>query len=527
MFIKRTKAKSGGKTYTYIQLVESIWRDGRPRHRVGANLGREDLLDPRQVDRLIASLAPYGRAQVAKAEDVEILGAREYGTVYVLSHLWSRLGLGELFRDLAARRRLGFDVEAGVRAIVFSRVVDPCSERATIRWLDRVYAPDLEALELHQLYRTLDFVYEVLDDVQVGLLERVTARLVSDLRLVLFDTTSVYFEGDGPPGLARFGYSRDKRSDRPQVVLGLFVTPEGYPLFHVVFPGNTSDVSAFRQAMDELRSRLPVGEVIVVVDRGMVSEANLAALRSAGVGYIAGIRMRHLTTREVLSRAGRYHVVDRNLQVKEVRMPGDERYVVCYNPEEELRDREEREAMVAYLRAELSKGVGSLLRNGVARRYLTIRGAKVELNESRIREDARYDGKWVLTTNTALSPEELALSYKGLWKVEDAFRTIKNPLEARPIYHWKDERVRAHLSLCVLAYLLERVIDVALEKADVGITAQTAIEELSQIRACETAIGRGRWVTTTTLTDRQRAILNALGVPTPERIRASESIVAK
>ena len=294
-------------------------------------------------------------------------------------------------------------------------------------------------------------MYEVLGDVQVGLLEQVTARLVSDLRLVLFDTAGVYFEGDGPSGLALFGYSEDKRSDRPQVVLGLFVTPEGYPLFHVVFPGNTSDVSAFRQAMDELRSRLPVGEIIVVVDRGMVSEANLGALRSAGIGYIAGIRMRHLTTREVLSRASRYHVVDRNLQVKEVHMPGDERYVVCYNPEEELRDREEREAMVAYLKADLSKGVGSLLKNGVARRYLTIRGAKVELNESRIREDARYDGKWVLTTNTALSPAELALSYKGLWKVEDAFRTIKNPLETRPIYHWKDERVRAHLSLCALA----------------------------------------------------------------------------
>ncbi|HHV62356.1 MAG TPA: IS1634 family transposase [Firmicutes bacterium] len=506
MFIKRTKAKSGDKTYTYIQLVESVWRDGRPTHRVVANLGREDLLDPQKVDRLIASLAPYGRAQVARAEDVEILGAKEYGTVYVLSHLWSRLGLDVLFRDLAARRRLGFDVEAGVRAIVFSRIVDPCSERATIRWLDRVYAPDLEALQLHQLYRTLDFVYEVLKDVQVGLLERVTARLVSDLRLVLFDTTSVYFEGDGPSGLARFGYSRDKRSDRPQVVLGLFVTPEGYPLFHVVLPGNTSDIRVFRQAMDELCSRLPVGEIIVVVDRGMVSEANLAALRSAGIGYIAGIRMRHLTTREVLSRPGRYHVVDRNLQVKEVHMGGDERYVVCYNPEEELRDREEREAMVAYLRAQLPK---------------------VELNESRIREDACYDGKWVLTTNTALPPAELALSYKGLWKVEDAFRTIKNPLEARPIYHWKDERVLAHLSLCVLAYLLERVIDVAFEKADLGITAQTAIEELSQIRVCELAIGQGRWITTTTLTDRQRAILNALGVPAPERIRASEVIVAK
>ncbi|MCR4402974.1 MAG: IS1634 family transposase [Firmicutes bacterium] len=208
-------------------------------------------------------------------------------------------------------------------------------------------------------------------------------------------------------------------------------------------------------------------------------------------------------------------------------MPEDERYVVCYNPEEELRDREEREAMVTYLKAEISKGVGPLLKNSVARRYLTIHGAKVELNESRIREDARYDGKWVLTTNTALSPAELALSYKGLWKVEDAFRTIKNPLEARPIYHWKDERVRAHLSLCVLAYLLEGVIDVALEKANLGITAQTALEELSQIRACETAIGRGRWITTTTPTDRQRAILNVLGVPIPERIRAFESIVAK
>lgn len=525
MFIKKTKARSGRNTHTYLQLVESVWRDGRPTHRMVASLGREDKLDPAQVDRLIASLAPYGKAQMVTPEAIRIIGARQYGTVYALQEVWRRLGLDEVFRDLAAKRSFGFDAEAAVRAIVFSRVVDPRSERATVRWLGQVHAPDLTGLKLQHLYRCLDFVSEVQDEVQSQLFQRVTQRLVGELRLVLFDTTSVYFEGEGPAGLARYGFSRDKRSDQPQVILGLFTSQEGYPLFHSVFPGNTSDITSFRESMGQLKARLPVSRIVMVMDRGTVSDSNLDNLRAGGVGYIAGTRLRHLATQEALSVAGRYHVVEHNLQVKEVKCSGKDRYIVCYNPEEARNDRREREAMVAGLEAELSKGVRSLFRNQVARRYLVIEGAEVRINRERIRDDARYDGKWVLQTNTDLPAEEVARAYKGLWQVENAFRTIKNPLELRPIYHWSEPRVRAHISLCVVAYLLERVMDVALAKADLKMTTQEAVEELAQISMCEVKAGGKRLMGATTLTDRQRAVLRALGVPEPPALESLADIV--
>ncbi|MGQ9496816.1 MAG: IS1634 family transposase [Desulfotomaculales bacterium] len=242
-----------------------------------------------------------------------------------------------------------------------------------------------------------------------------TARLFSDLRLVLFDTTSVYFEGRGPEVLASYGYSRDRRPDRRQFILGLLTSREGLPIAHVVLPGSTSDLKALQTALQSLVEKLPVTEVITVMDRGMVSDENLRELQEAGIQYIVGAKLRHLKTRQALAIAGRYQVVADNLRVKEVKLEEDRRHIICYNPIEAERDREQREAMVAYLEDKLSQGVKGLLKNGVARRYLRIKGSKVSLDREKIKNDAQYDGKWVLLTTTSLPDEEVALSYKGLW----------------------------------------------------------------------------------------------------------------
>ncbi|REJ32344.1 MAG: IS1634 family transposase, partial [Bacillota bacterium] len=517
MFLKRTKVRSGKNVYTYLQLVESVWKDGRPTHRVVANLGREDKLDPAQIDRLVASLAAYGSGEVHLPASVTIHDAREYGTVHVLNHLWRQFGCDDLVRSLARERSFSFDIEAAWRALVFARICAPGSERSVMRWLPGVYAPEFEGLQLQHLYRTLDFVAEVKDEFEREWLLRLTKTLCPDLRLVLFDTTSVYFEGAGPEGLAAYGYSRDKRSDLPQIVLGLFTTDEGYPLTHVVFPGNAIDLSVFREAMADLRGKLPISEIVMVMDRGMVSEANLRMLDELGIPYIVGARLRQLATREVLKTAGRYRVVAENLQVKDVRRDGV-RYVICYNPQEAERDQAERASMVAYLEERLRGGLKAFVKNPAAKRYLKVRGEQITLDQARIRDDARYDGKWVLQTSTELDAAQVALAYKGLWQVERAFRTLKNPLEIRPVYHWTPRRVRAHVALCVHAYFFERLVENRISQARLDLEPGTVWDELRRIRATDLQLGFKRLMHCTTLTDTQRRLLQALEVPEPERI---------
>jgi hypothetical protein len=525
MFLKRTKVRSRQKTYTYLQLVESVWRNGRPTHRVVANLGREDQVDPDQVDRLIRALAPYTGREVYALEDLELVGAREYGVVAVLEHLWQMLELGRILAGLAEGRSFGFDVEKAVRALVYARVVAPSSDRGVVRWLKGLALPEMAGLGLHHLYRALDFLAANKEKIEARLLVVLTQKLFADVSLVLFDTTSVYFEGEGPGELTAYGYSRDKRPDRPQFVLGLLTTRNGLPLAHLLLPGNTSDLTSLKQAVDLIYDKLPVGGLVLVCDRGMVSKDNLETLDRVGIRYIVGTRLRSLASRACLARAGRYREVEANLKVKEVWHEG-RRYIVCFNPQEAERDRLEREGIIAHLEEELAKGVKSLLK-GAARRYVCVREGRVELNRKAIAEDAHYDGKWVLLTTTDLPAQEVALAYKGLWRVERAFRTLKTPLEIRPVYHWNQSRVQGHVMVCVLAYLLERLLEEKLQEKGLAMSAEEAFSLLSSLKVAEVAVGNKTVRYFSRPTGEQEAILKALGLRTPPKLETCPSIVAK
>jgi transposase len=379
----------------------------------------------------------------------------------------------------------------------------------------------LGQLQLQHLYRGLDFLTENKERLEASLLQVLSRRLLADLNLVLFDTTSVYFEGEGPGELAKHGYSRDRRPDRPQVVLGLLTTADGLPLSHVVLPGNTADPKSLRQAMLLAARHLPISRMILVMDRGMVSEEGLKQLEAMGVEYIAGLRYRQLVTRDALRRGGRYRKVADNLQVKEV-SGGPRRLVICYNPKEATRDRLAREEMVRYLEEQLdAKGVKGLLKTSVAKRYLTVQGQSASINHKRIAQDQANDGKWVLVTNTSLPAEEVALAYKGLWQVERAFRTLKTPLEIRPVYHWADRRVLGHIAACVLAYLLEKTLERKLAAAGLDLSPATALTKLRRLRAATVQLASKELVLPTEADEEQEAILRACGAQLPTRLQTA------
>jgi transposase len=372
-----------------------------------------------------------------------------------------------------------------------------------------------------------------------------------DVDLIFYDTTSLHFEIDeedpdvapsseapdgeeaaaAEPGLRKRGYSKNGRGDAPQIVVGLAVTRDGLPVRSWVFPGNQSDVTTVEKVKADLRG-WKLNRCVFVGDAGMNSAENRRTLTLGGGQYILASRLRagDEVSTEVLTRAGRYQVVAGNLQVKEVILGDGERrrrFVVCFNPEEAARQRQHRERVLERLALELetlrqplrggrhSKRSCHLLTSERYRRYLrqTSRGV-LKLDKAAIRNEAKLDGKWVIeSSDDTLTAEDLALGYKQLLRVEQCWRTMKSGLRTRPIFHRLPHRITAHISLCVLALLLERIAEIRS-----GETWRNLLDQLDTIKVVEYQRGDAHIRQTTEVRGRLPEILRRLKVPTPPKL---------
>jgi hypothetical protein len=494
MFVR---VKKSGK-YEYLQIVHNERVNGRVRQRVIATLGRLDVLQKTgQVDGLLAScarfaeqtavLTAYRQGQVTVAEKIRI------GPVLVFERLWRELGLPKILKSLLARRKFEFDVERAVFLTVLHRLFASGSDRAAEVWRRKYAIEGMDKLRLHHLYRAMAWLGEPLPEDQQAWTTRFAPRSIKDqieealfrqtrdlfsgLDLVFFDTTSIYFEGEGGETIGQYGHSKDHRPDRKQMVVGVVLDGQGRPACCELWPGNTADVTTLIPIIDRLKRRFHIESICVVADRGMISRGTIQKLQSAdrNVRFILGARLRSVKEiyAEVLRRGGRYHEVygakkkskdPAPLKVKEVWVE-DRRYIVCYNEDQAKKDRIDREAIVAALRDQLRQGAKSLVGNKGYRKFLkTCSGSGFEIDQARIQSEARFDGKWVLETDTDLTPTESALKYKELWMVEQLFRSMKSILETRPIYHQCDETIRGHVFCSFLALVLLKELQVRLDR---------------------------------------------------------------
>ena len=481
------REKPSGK-YRYLQVVHNRRVKGKVKQEVIATLGRLDVLQQTgRIDGLLASGSRFASkvAVVDAHRRGKMPGAesKRIGASVVFERLWRESGVPRVMKQLLGGRKYGFDVERGVFVTVLHRLFDPGSDRAAEVWRRRYKIAGAERLGLHHLYRTMAWLGEPLGERSgergSALAPRCTKDLIeerlfearrdlfSTLDIVFFDTTSIYFEGEGGETIGQYGNSKDKRPDLKQMVVGVVLEENGRPLCCEVWPGNTTDVKTLIPVVDRLKSRFHIGCLCVVADRGMISAEVMERLKEShrNTRFILGARMRAVAEvrDEVLSRGGRYQEVygerkDRNdpapLKVKEV-VVEDRRYVVCHNEEEAEKDRADREAIVASLQDQLKRGDKTLVGNKGYRKFLkTLAGPRFAIDEDKVAHEARFDGKWVLQTDTDLPAEKVALKYKELWMVEAAFRSMKSVLETRPIYHKRDETIRGHVFCSFLALRL-------------------------------------------------------------------------
>ena len=491
---------------TYLQLVENQRIDGKTKQRVIGSLGRLDAVkESGGIDGLMLSLAKFSDKLAVLGEmkglDLSVQPKREIAPAIVFGRLWREVGLDGVIRDLLGGRKFEFDVERAVFLTVLHRLCDPGSDRQAALWKDTLGVAAFTKLDLHHLYRAMAWLGEELPESEQDSdptpltkrcsKDRIEERLFDHRRdlftkldLVFFDTTSIYFEGEGGESIGQRGHSKDHRPDLKQMVVGAVIDSAGRPVCCELWPGNTTDVTTLVPVAHRLKTRFGIERVCVVADRGMISEKTRSELQELGFLYIIGVRMRSSNRAdEVLSRPGRYYVITpprqhtkdpSPLEVKEVLLddlPGV-RHVVCRNEDQAAKDRHDRDAIITALETALKKGDKSLIGNNGFRRFVATSDEKAfAIDYAKAKAEERLDGKWLLVTNAdtqTLSTVDIAVKYKQLWMVEDIFRSMKSLLETRPIWHKHDQTIRGHVFCSFLALILRKELQDRLERAGHG-----------------------------------------------------------
>jgi transposase len=287
-----------------------------------------------------------------------------------------------------------------------------------------------------------------------------------------------------------------------------------------MWPGNTADVKTLLPVVTRLQKRFGIGRICIVADRGMISRETIAELERNHIDYILGVRMRSQKEigTDVLSRAGRYHEVEENLKVKEV-LHGGKRYIVCVNEDQAKKDAHDRQAIVTALEERLTKGTKGLIGNKGYRKYVRMERNAVAIDNNKIAGEARYDGKWVLTTNTSLKPEHAARQYKNLWMVEQAFRTMKSVLNTRPIFHKRTDTIRGHVFCSFLALILMKELKTRLAKKGWKLEWDRLIRDLDHLKEIEvSAVGKNVIIRTELRGDTGK-VFQAAGVAVPSTVK--------
>ena len=528
MYVRAKAVRHRDKTYEYLQLVEARRESGRNRQRVIATLGRLDQVAASgQLDRLIAGLARFSehlRVVLVDHDDALVARtARSWGPALVFGRLWEQQGLPGILERLSAHRKFGFDVVRVVFALALQRLVAPGSDRQGAGWLETIEAPGIETIRLHQMYRTVAALAEMRANLERELFLADRDLFSGGLDLVCIDTTSTYvyreYEHDGT--LRRRGYSRDKRPDLLQFVVCLAVDRRGWPVAWDVFPGNTADRPAFEAMVAKLREHLRIGRVCVVADRGMIARDTLAYLTGHETpwDYILGCRLRTDTAVRdgVLADPRPFRPLADGLEVKDVRL-GERRYVVCRNPAEAERDARMRDGILDRLRATLRHGPKAVVGNRGFARFLHVDNGAVTIDAAAVDADVRFDGIFVLRTNTDQPANEVARLYKGLWRVERAFREVKTTLEVRPIYHQTDDACVGHLVAGFLALRLEVDLQRRLEDAGVTTPWPDLMRDLAQVQAVIVDLDGKRYRLRTDLQGAAHAAFAAAGVRPPNSV---------
>ena len=543
MYIRQISRKNkDGSKVTYVQLAHNE-RDpekGFAVAKVLYNFGRIEELDIDQLKRLVKSISRFLKpedvldAQVAlefDEPDIKWKTCKSYGGIYTLATLWAEFQFANILSKHLVQKSYRTPVIQAVFAMIANRCLAPKSKLAITEWVKKqVHIPDLPEIDIQVLYRAMDFLLEYQEELEKEIYWSVADILNLEVDILFFDTTSTYFETDGETALKKRGYSKDKRKDLPQAVVGLAVTREGIPVKHWVFPGNTQDMDTIERVKSDL-SGWRLNRLIFVHDAGMSSESNLQYLQRGGGHYIVGRKLKsgEKEARAALSQRGPYTEISEKLLAKEV-IVGDgekrKRMVLVKNLEEKEHQRTVRHEIIETIKNKIeainnrrvrshTKEVCDLKSHPVYGKYIKeLKDGRLKVDKTKVARENRYDGKFLIeTSDDTLSIKDIVLGYKQLFDVEHAFRSLKTTLKLRPNYHSKDDRIRCHIFLCFLALLLIRTVENKTQK-----TWSKVRDEMNRIYFGEFNQNGNIIRLLTELTKEQKSILKKLNIKEPSTV---------
>lgn len=538
MFLRVSKIKEGDKTYRYLRLVKNYRLGTKTKQKVVANIGNLDTLPQKDIDNLVVALSKFSKRRLYSASELSSEKDLKYGDIALVKAVWDKIDLGGIIKSCLSTKKPSFSPVLACLIMVTNRLISPQSKLSVVDWYKRIYLPEIEGtrFDYQHFYRAMDHLIPIKEKIESLLFNRLCDLFSLKVTLVFYDLTSTYFEG-AECEISQFGYSRDRRPDKKQIILGLVVTKEGLPIAHEVFTGNTADKTTLEGIVKDLKKRFQIERCIFVADRGLVTQGNLDFLKKEDYQYIVALRKRQ--SQEALDiidpNLSNYETMEEGLKALEVK-EGNLRYLICHNLEKEQDDRKFREDALKEAQEKLEKIIQSISKGKLKRQKpIIIKTAKIllkkktlkffnfsfdkkgnfsySLNPDVVAKERILDGKYILKTNVKdLTPREIISSYKNLASVERAFRTIKDFIRLRPIYHYKPLRVKAHVFICVLAYLIEKVIEKILHEAGIGLSAQSALEKLDTLRLIENKLGEQAIRCITKFDKEQKGILAAFGI---------------
>ena len=566
MFVREKKIKG----YSYLYLVGDRARgeaDPAADHQ-GTWAARTSCWPMAGWSALAASIARFadtvevrGKLEAGQlsASELEALCCRRIGAPLLFGRLWEETGCSAVLDEMLKGRGFDFSVERAVFVTVLHRIMVSGSDRSCEKWLADYAIPDVEGLALHHFYRAMAWLGEELDDADQAdatpfslrttkdeIEERLFAwrrDLFTDLSVVFMDTTSLSFEGEGGESLGKRGHSKDKRPDLKQMILAAVIDNDGRPICSEMMPGNTADVRVLLPIVDRLRARFGITQVCMVADRGMISAATIKALEDRQLDYILGVRERSdkLVRETVLDDPAPFTplLIERasgetQLFAKEV-MVNERRYVVCRNEAEAKKDREDRQAVIQALDAQLKKGEKTLIGNSAYRRYLRRTAsadqetsgikAAFEIDTGKLADEARFDGVFVLRLpkKAKITPLQAVLRYRDLLQVEELFRSAKSLLKTRPVYHSSDAAIRGHVFCSFLALILRKELQARCDKAGIKPEWRDALRDLDRLQEITIEHNGDPIILRTQAQGAVGPIFKAAGIALPKNIRPAQS----
>ena len=531
MFLKVSKSKGN----EYISIAHSYREKGKIKQKIIGKIGKKSDFSKDDIEKIIKSLVKLMNSNMITTNPDNISESErlKWGCIEVYRKLWNMFGFDNILKIAFKDSLHEFNALNAIFLMILDRLINPCSKLKSFEKQNKYFG--MEEIELHHLYRTLDLLAEGKEDIEKQIFLKNLSLFNQKVDVVFYDVTTYYFESKKADDFKDFGFSKDNKINEVQVMMGLLIDLEGRPIGYELFAGNTFEGNTLEISLDKLKERFTINKVVIVADRGLNSKLNFKKIKDKGYEYIVGSKLKNMPKKnkdEALNLDNYYYTCENpdnnslkykvieyinTVKTEEGTIDLKERIVCTYSPKRAKKDQKDRERFIEKAK-ELLNTPSKLNNKRGAKKYIDSTIENPILDEEKIQEDSKWDGIYGIQTSTEeLSVKEIEEAYHQLWKIEESFRVLKTNLEARPVFHWTERRIKGHFMLCFIAFLLERTLELELKKNKISYSVERIRTSLNSLELSIVNMEDKQYILRSNPDELSKNIFKTLGINMPQR----------